>query len=433
MKLAQLRRSAQPRNAVEIAMQRLCIGCGACAAACPDTKLNMVDFIQDGLRPVMTRDSDCAGCPTCEAVCPGVGIDHTTQPPAALQSLYKSWGPVIEVWEGFASDLAIRHQGSSGGLASALALYGLERGGMHGLLHIRQDETLAFRNKTAVSHTREELLDATGSRYSPASPCEGLRHIESADGPSVFIGKPCDIEATRKTALERPQLAAQLGITIGIFCAGTPSTQGTIELLQRHGVNPAQVEALRYRGNGWPGSFAVRMKGSNEWCHLATYQEAWGFIQKYRPYRCHLCPDGTSEFADISCGDPWYREIPDDEPGMSLALVRTERGRRYLADAIAAGYVRLERVDPSLLERSQKELQLKRGAIWGRVLTMRAMGVPAPAFKGFALFRNWLALPLTHKLRSLVGTARRIVTRGYRKALSYPWLRTETSQANTPS
>jgi coenzyme F420 hydrogenase subunit beta len=165
----------------------------------------------------------------------------------------------------------------------------------------------------------------------------------------------------------------------------------------------------------------VRTKGASEWRHLATYAEAWGFIQKYRPYRCHLCPDGTSEFADISCGDPWYREIPADEPGQSLVLVRTERGRKVVAAAVAAGYVTLQRVDPSLLDRSQRELQLKRGAIWGRVLAMRALGVAAPSFTGFSLFANWLKIPFDHKLRSLLGTARRVISRGYRQPLRYRW------------
>ena len=65
----------------------------------------------------------------------------------------------------------------------------------------------------------------------------------------------------------------------------------------------------------------------------------------------------------------------------------------------------------------QGALQFKRGAIWGRLLTMRALGVPAPAFGGFALFRNWLRIPTRDKLRSFAGTARRIYARGYRRAL----------------
>jgi hypothetical protein len=62
-----------------------------------------------------------------------------------------------------------------------------------------------------------------------------------------------------------------------------------------------------------------------------------------------LCPDSTGEFADISCGDPWYKKPESDEPGMSLVLVRTERkgrsaimartgrGREVVVSAIGSG------------------------------------------------------------------------------------------------
>jgi coenzyme F420 hydrogenase subunit beta len=61
------------------------------------------------------------------------------------------------------------------------------------------------------------------------------------------------------------------------------------------------------------------------------------FRKNARPFRCYLCPDGATEHADISCDDPWYREIRKEEPGYSLVLVRTERGRRILQAVLAAG------------------------------------------------------------------------------------------------
>lgn len=408
-------------NATDIARQRMCIGCGACIYICPEQRLQLVDLPDEGLRPVITP-GNCAGCTDCVDVCPGIGISHAPvrEDAGLINDLTESWGPVLEVWEGHASDAELRHNGSSGGLASALALYCIEKGGMHGLVHVGNDDQARYKNKSAFSNSRADILGATGSKYSPASPCDQLQAIENAGGACVFIGKPCDIEGLRKAQAMRPLLDANVGVAIGIFCAGTPSTQGTIDLLHRHGVDPEQVEELRYRGRGWPGSFAVRLRGDGRWRELATYAEAWGFLQKYRPYRCHLCPDGTSEFADISCGDPWYREIAADEPGQSLVVVRSVRGREIVHAAMAAGHVSLERVQPQVLHRSQKELQYKRGAIWGRLLTMKALGVAAPRLQGFSLFRNWLRIPLRDKLRSFAGTARRVFARRYHQPFRYP-------------
>jgi len=295
-------------------------------------------------------------------------------------------------------------------------MYAIERENMSGVVHVGHDDVVRYRNKTAFSTTRAELLAATGSRYAPGSPCDGLRSIEDGAAPAAFIGKPCDVAGLRKLQALRPQLDRNVGVAIGIFCAGTPSTQGTLDLLRKYGVDPDDVEEVRYRGRGWPGRFSIRRQGSEEWCDLATYEDAWSFLQSYRPYRCHLCPDGTAEFADISCGDPWYRPIEEGELGSSLVLARTDRGLEMVEGAIDAGYVNLEVVPPRTLELSQRELQLKRGAIWGRVMTFKALGIPAPRLGGFSLFANWLRIPLIQKLRSVVGTVRRV----YRRRLFEP-------------
>jgi coenzyme F420 hydrogenase subunit beta len=404
----------------DVVKWRLCLGCGACEYACPENKIKLFDFTDQGIRPVIS-ESGCNGCTDCVTVCPGLGISHDPQMPATdglLNHLTEGWGPVLEIWEGHATDKAIRYDGSSGGLTTALALYSIEQQGMSGAVHVGNDDVVQFKNKSTFSRTRTELFATTGSRYSPASPCDHLQAIEDSDGECVFIGKPCDIEGLRKTQAIRPELSKNVGVAIGIFCAGTPNTQGTIDLLAKHGINYEDVEEVRYRGRGWPGSFSVLLKNQPKWRELATYEEAWGFLQSYRPYRCHVCPDSTAEFADISCGDPWYRSIDKDEPGKSLVLVRTQKGRDIVRGAMQAGYVELVPVKSEVLELSQKELLGKRGAIWGRIITMSALGIPTPRLEGFSLFRNWLKLSGKEKMRSVIGTAKRMFTRNYFKPMS---------------
>jgi coenzyme F420 hydrogenase subunit beta len=208
------------------------------------------------------------------------------------------------------------------------------------------------------------------------------------------------------------RLSERTGLAISIFCAGTPSTRGTLDLLARFKNDPQEVTSLRYRGHGWPGGFsAVTKEGTTS----LPYKEAWSFLQKYRPLRCHLCPDGTGEFADISCGDPWYRKITPGEAGLSMIIVRTEKGRRILEAAEQAGYVSIKRIDKALLEKSQMNLLEKRSAIWGRLLVLRLLLAPIPRFRGFSLFWNWGGLSINDKARSVAGTLRRALKRGYYK------------------
>jgi len=315
------------------------------------------------------------------------------------------------IYEGFSSDDTIRFKASSGGAATALAKYCLEQLGYAGVLHVGSNPIRPYENVTVFSRDSEGLLENVGSRYSPASPCDALHHIREAKGPCVFIGKPCDVVAIRQAAALDPALRKNIGLIIGIFCAGTPSTRGTLELLGRNGMDPKTVETLRYRGYGWPGEMSgIDRRGRRM---RLLYKDAWGFLQVYRPLRCHLCPDGTSELADIACGDAWYK-IEDSHPhGLSLVLPRTDVGADLLHGARSHGFLCLESATLQALQESQINLLNKKKAIWGRIAAMRIARIPYPRFEASLLYANWMTLSLREKIRTVTGTLRRIATRGY--------------------
>jgi len=405
------------KNAADVARWRLCLGCGACVPACPHNNIQLVDIQDQGLRPVL-NEAKCQQCGQCIRVCPG--IDLTQQPfnSETIPPLRQAWGPVLEIWEGYAADPEICFEGSSGGAATALALFCIEKENFAGVLHIGAKPEYPLRNVPVFSRTREELLRHTGSRYCPAAPCERLNWIQESTAPCVFIGKPCDVVALRKSEAVNAKLNNKVGLAISIFCAGTPATQATHNLLKALGVKPEEVEELRYRGCGWPGAAAVKIKGDGRQIRRMTYEQAWGdILSKHTQFRCRLCPDSTGELADISCGDPWYRKPESGEPGMSLVLVRTEKGRKVVEEAMTAGYVQLQRADPSALPLSQKSLELRRRHLWGRLLAMRLFLIPVPKYRGFHLFSNWRGLSTGDKVRSVLGTIRRIVTRSWWRAL----------------
>ena len=387
----------------------LCAGCGACNSAYPG-QFEMVDVVEQGRRPVPVEGATGSSEMDARLVCPGVSLDRELQPTpdGALLDLEPAWGPVLGVWEGHAEDREMRWNASSGGAASALALYGIEVRGLSGVLHITSRRDNPILNETVLSTSRDELLAATGSRYAPASPCDRLDLIENAAGGCVFIGKPCDVAGVQKLRKLNPRLDRNVALTIAIFCAGTPSLEGTLEMLRIMGISEEKgLESVRYRGMGWPGKARVKTQSGRE--ETLTYREAWDdILEKHRQWRCQICPDHSGEFADIAVGDPWYREIPEDEPGLSLIVPRTLLGQEFLKDAMEAGYIGAWELEPDLLQRSQPGFPPIKSAIWGRVMAMRLSGMCVPTFKGMSLGRLWLRLPFMGKVRSLLGTLRRI-------------------------
>ncbi|SEF17172.1 Coenzyme F420 hydrogenase/dehydrogenase, beta subunit C-terminal domain [Jiangella alba] len=404
--------TTRPGSIQEVVDAHLCSGCGTCAFLEPDA-LRMADVPGAGRRPLPIASVNGRVAGAALAACPGARLEHGA---GALDGapLGGSWGPVLALYECWATDPEVRHRGSSGGVISALAAHAVTSGAATGVLQVQARADAPLENETVRNRTYADIVAAAGSRYSPASPGERLDLVEEADGRSVVVGKPCDIAATRQAARLRPSLGAKVGLTIGIFCAGTPTTQGTEEVVRRLGVDPGDVTKLDYRGEGWPGRFRLRTGDGRT--PSFSYEESWGeTLQKHRQWRCMICPDHTSEFADLAVGDPWYRTVRDGEPGRSLVVVRTEAGRAALEAALRDGAVEGGPIPLERLPQSQPNLAATRGAVWARVRTMRLAGLPAPDYAGLPSFRLWLALGWRDKLRSTAGTLRRIKAKRLRE------------------
>lgn len=393
----------------------VCVSCGACFSICPVQNIVLRQWPKHGILPEIIDPVKCGVCNDCLKVCPAYQLDYRdiVNRPGLIQEVLPQFGPILEIWEGHATDPEIRFKGSSGGAITALALYGLEHRGMHGVLHIGADPQNSVQNQTSLSCSRKDLLAKVGSRYAPASACDSLHLIEQAPAPCVFIGKPVEVAALRKAQAMRPELNRKTGLAISFFCAGSPTTQATVDLLLKMGVDPQELANLRYRGHGWPGHFAPTLKGASEPFAQMTYFDSWKFLQAYRPYAAHLWPDDSGESADVTCGDPWYREVQPGEPGSSLVVVRTERGREFVRGAMQAGYLELTPAEPWKLMKSQVNLANKRAAVWGRRLAFKAFGIPVTRLHGFPLFKLWFALSFKDKIMSTLGTVVRIMKRKY--------------------
>jgi len=391
----------------------LCTGCGACAGAFPDF-IRMVDDPLNGRRPVVAEGAAARDAAR-QAVqlCAGVGADFTTLPRA--DAIDRDWGPVLAAWQGHAADDDIRHRGSSGGAVTALALYALQSGLVQGVAHIAARAEDPRLNEAVISRDRAALLRGAGSRYAQASPAEVLGDIAAGTEAVAFVGKPCDVASVAKAAAGDAALAAKLPLTIGIFCAGAPNLNATEKLLDRLEVpKGARLTDLRYRGAGWPGLMQARWLDEAGVEHTSKgipYAEGWGrILQADRRWRCRICTDHSGAFADIAVGDPWHTPPEGNEDaGRSLIVARTPRGLALIEAAIAAGVLVATPEGRDAIAKAQPGLAATQGAVWGRRLAMRMVGMPVPADRGLPLFRFWLGLPLRAKVSSLAGTLRRIV------------------------
>lgn len=402
------------RDPITTAVERnLCTGCGACAGAFPNA-IKMLEDPIHGRRPTVAPTA--TGRRAAEQaikLCAGVQSDWTSL--QIKDDIDATWGPVLATWEAAANDSEIRHHGSSGGAVTALALFALNSGKVQGVAHVvaRSDDPRL--NKTAISTNRSQLMRGTGSRYAQASPAEILGDIAAGKDKVMFVGKPCDVAAASRASKSLPGLAENMPLTISIFCAGAPTLTATQTLLQKLDVpKTGKLVELRYRGKGWPGLMQARWKddkGDHHDSKGIPYAEGWGrHLQASRRWRCRICADHTGAFGDISIGDPWHAPpAGDTDPGRSLIVARTERGRAFVEAAIRAGVLSAEERPRDIIGRAQPNLVATNGAVWGRLFAMQMIGMRTPQMAGQMLFYQWMALTKRQKMQSILGTWKRVL------------------------
>jgi coenzyme F420 hydrogenase subunit beta len=192
------------------------------------------------------------------------------------------------------------------------------------------------------------------------------------------------------------------------------------------------VTDLRYRGCGWPGMATVTYKdrdGITQQRQL-TYEESWGeILQKYRQWRCYICPDHIGEFADIAVADAWHRPVSEHQPGRSIVIARSEYGLEMIHKAQKEGSLCLEATEPRILEQCMPwQIPLK-AQLWGRLNTLKVMGVPVPDYQGFELYNLWRnKLKIKEKNKSFLGTIKRVFAKKlYKPIVLKPYTFEDTS------
>ncbi|WP_067196939.1 Coenzyme F420 hydrogenase/dehydrogenase, beta subunit C-terminal domain [Microbacterium sp. XT11] len=388
----------------DVVSRDACSGCGLCPRLDPGVRMQLDD--RGYLRPVLDGES----APVDDAVavfdrsCPGMRI---TAPEAPADAEHDALlGPNVGLWQAWATDEDVRKAGSSGGALTALHAWLLETGRAARITGAAAERTAPRRTVPVTITTRDQALAAAGSRYAPVG---ALENPDAFRSDSAVAGKPCEIAALRAAAPD--VVDGEAPLLLSFFCAGTPSQKATDSLLDELGIAPDRpVDALRYRGNGWPGRFTAR-SGDTE--VSADYDESWGrVLGPTTQWRCKICPDGVGQAADIVCADSWEtdeRGYPTfaEGDGISALIARTARGRETILAAVDAGVIAVRALNGRHLRDAQPLQTARRRFLFARLLGSRLAGRRPPRYRGFGLIRLTVSRP-REAVRVMRGTFRRV-------------------------
>ena len=364
----------------------MCIGCGLCESIAGPDVVRM-EVVENGYeRPVVCGGLSHETVDRIMDLCPGTRVEG--MPIALLDEKTQHdlvWGAYQSMVLGHASAPQVRHQGSTGGVLTALGQFLVETGEVEFILHAKASERDPTFGDRALSRTSAEVLAAAGSRYGPTAPLIDILWQLDTGKRFAFIGKPCDVAALRNLALYDPRVDAQVDTMLAMVCGGFMPPEGMTNFLDRElGITKSAVTALRYRGFGCPGPTRVETRDGR--VAERGYTEFWGTHESMwvLPFRCKVCPDGIGEAADIAVSDTWPGGSPDpsqeaDDLGTNALVVRTARGQDLVERAVQAGFLTLTGdVDPRYMDSVQPHQRNKKYAVAARHDGLRAEGKTVP-------------------------------------------------------
>lgn len=395
----------------EVVRDGLCTNCGTCVSICPFRaifiKKKEINF------EIRVDKKKCQKCGLCRRVCPGreVNFGQLTQKIFGKDKKlnYSSYlGYFKNCFLGYSKDEKLRYLCSSGGLITSLLVYLLKNKIVDGVLVTGMDLKKPLISNPFIAYTKEEVLEARGSKYTPVVLNQCLREIvESKKKTFAVVGLPCHIQGIRKWQRIYPLLKNKIKYTFGLFCGQEVNFLGTKLILKILNVNPKEVRKIEYRGGGWPGKIVIYAKNGK--IFERRFPEIFKIFNLgfFTTPRCFLCTDFTNELADISFGDAWISDLIKKGKGFNFVISRTLNGEDLLKKA--RKYIYLKKIEPSLIIKTDKIKFLTKKDSYGLIKKIRMMEKKlTPKYKPeVKLKTNLISLPyIIFYLISLITSLR---------------------------
>lgn len=397
-----------------IAEQGLCIGCGLCESVAGNEAIQATVTDNGTIRPVVVGDLTNDTVDLIYDICPGTRLD--TMPARLIDDETKIdnvWGPWQRIVRAWAADPAVRYEGSTGGVLSALAQFLLDSERVAFVLHTKASTKYPSFGEATVSRTSAEVIDAAGSRYGPTSTLSGVKALLDLERPFAFIGKPCDISALRNLARHDDRVDRYVMYWLTLVCGGFGPTEFTNDFMRRNGLDPSEVTYFRYRGRGCPGPTVAETATERIERHYNDYwgdeSASWSF-----PWRCKVCADPLGEGADIAVSDTWPGGMPRrdeaaEDPGTNGVVARTKTDVELIEAAVSAGALVIERdIVPDEMSHYQMHQLEKKYAVADRHGGLADEGRIVPVVNGLRIHEVAAELPTAVRQRQREGTRQRI-------------------------
>ena len=203
----------------------------------------------------------------------------------------------------------------------------------------------------------EEVTRCASSKYMAAPTLAALNQgVRQGYTQMGVVGTPCQLTAVaqmRSNPLGEENFVDPVALTVGLFCTWALDTRDLIAFLSKR----LPVSQIRKMDIPPPPAEILVLE-----TQLGKTEVPLDDIRALVPTACNVCPDMTSEWADLSVG------VLEGKPDWNTLIIRTEKGSQLVDAARDDGYLVVDKIPEGNLThlRSAAENKKKRSLTQAR-------------------------------------------------------------------
>jgi coenzyme F420 hydrogenase subunit beta len=302
----------------------LCTACGACVDLCPYFKTYRGKTAM--IFPCDLEQGRCyAYCPKAE-----VDLDRLSKDLRGKAYEESALGDYRKVFAAKAGDRMLKGPFQAGGVVSAIMAFALEKDMIDSAV-LTDREGLVPVPRIATS--AREVAECAGSKYM-AAPTVSAVNRGAREGYTRMgvVGTPCQVTALaqmRSNPLGRPDFIDPVALVVGLFCTWALDTRKLISMLSKR----LDISGIRKMDIPPPPAEIFVLETDNGRMEIPLDE-----IRPLVPAGCLVCPDMTSEWADISVG------VLEGEPEWNTLVIRSKKGNEIVEKAISEGWLQTREI-----------------------------------------------------------------------------------------
>jgi len=314
-----------PNELVENVLQKgLCVGCGACVNLCPYFA---------AYRGKIAITFPCTmEKGRCFAHCPKIEVDLHDLADTVFNEPYRGspMGEYRRIVTARAGKKAPSGLFQCGGTVSALMAFALQSKAIDAAVLTGGD---GLDTKPALVRDPAEVARFGTSKYM-ASPTLAAMNAAAREGVTRMgvVATPCQamaIAQMRANPLKRPDFVNPVSLVVGLFCTWALDTRKLAALIAQE----TGLTEVRKMDLPPPPSEIMVLETDKGRVEIPLSK-----IRPLVPKGCAICPDMTSEWADVSVG------VLEGEPELNTLVIRTQAGDDLVEKAREAGFIKTGRM-----------------------------------------------------------------------------------------